>query len=616
MSALPCYLMQTTSLPDFVTSEIDKLMRTFLWGGTTGNKKMHMISWEKVCLPKEQGGLGLRNTKTINQAFLAKLGWLILQDKESLWIEVMKKKYLKQKDFLSVEAKSSDSYTWKSILKGRNLVKQGIGKNVNNGLSTKFWLEEWLPCGMLINKATRIISEDEAEMNVADYFETNRGWNIERISEALDCDVIDMIMVKWLEKEGNTEDDIFWKAAADGYFTVKSAYSLHNSATSKQEDEWNKIWNLQCPEKIKLFIWKIFHNSLPTLECLAQRNLLTNTVCQRCSIREETTLHALRDCDSSKSIWLNFNQNLLPDNFFSSTLKGWLFSNIEMKKAISGIPWRILFVTAAWYVWYWRNCSLHEQDFTWPGNAQKQIWAKAKQMVDVLDNFCNRLQYAAEIKWEKPPLHAVKINVDGSVSKDTGMAFAGGVIRDNNGEWITGFNYRVGTCNITTAELWGIYQGIILCWNKGYREVELESDSTVAIKKINTAHNQFDTDGSLVGAIQGILQRNWNCKIRHIYREANQCADWMASIQHNVHAGLQVFEDPPHGLRPFLLADTLGVIKISLSLPPSEHIGIVEIAFLSFTVIHCSIEPNFHSPFSLLINSATLLGIGLLTSPG
>ncbi|XVF35312.1 hypothetical protein REPUB_Repub18cG0134800 [Reevesia pubescens] len=379
-------------------------------------------------------------------------------------------------------------------------------------------------------------------------------------------------MVHWLEKDGSTEDDLFWKAATDGIFSVHSAYSLQCPVISEQGGAWNKIWTLQCPDKIRLFLWKILHNSLPTLECLAKRNILTNIVCHRCGVEVETTLHALRDCESSKSIWLSFNQILLPDDFFTLPLKGWISSNIEVKRTISGIPWRILFASAAWFLWYWRNCSLHEPDFTWPGNAQNQIWIKAKQMVDVLENFCNRLHYAAEIKWEKPSLQVVKINVDGSVSSDNGMAFAGGVIRDNNGEWITGFKYRVGICDITTAELWGIYQGINLCWNKGYREVELESDSTLAIKKINTVHNRFDTDGNLVGAIQRFLQRNWSCKIRHIYREANQCADWMASFQNNTqaglqhiaHAGLQVFEDPPQGLCPLLLADTLGVFKLRL----------------------------------------------------
>ncbi|XVE98543.1 hypothetical protein REPUB_Repub03eG0114900 [Reevesia pubescens] len=126
-------------------------------------------------------------------------------------------------------------------------------------------------------------------------------------------------------------------------------------------------------------------------------------------------------------------------------------------------------------------------------------------MVDVLGKFCNKLQYVADIKWEKPILNVVKVNVDGSVFSGSGIRFAGVVIRNSSGDWIIGFNYRVGICNITTIELWGLYQGLILCLNKGYRDVELETDSLLAIKKINTVQNHFDTNESLVGAIQGIL---------------------------------------------------------------------------------------------------------------
>ncbi|EEF31952.1 conserved hypothetical protein [Ricinus communis] len=39
-----------------------------------------------ICLPKKEGSLGLRQDKAINQAFLMKLGWMLISKKEDLWV--------------------------------------------------------------------------------------------------------------------------------------------------------------------------------------------------------------------------------------------------------------------------------------------------------------------------------------------------------------------------------------------------------------------------------------------------------------------------------------------------------------------------------------------------
>lgn len=111
LSALPSYLMQRTYLPNHVVTELEKLMRQFLWGNDSGNKKLHGVPWKKVCLHKEQGGLNIRDVRKANLAFLSKLGWHILFVTDTLWVEVLRSKYLQHHDFLAVSSKSTDSYT-------------------------------------------------------------------------------------------------------------------------------------------------------------------------------------------------------------------------------------------------------------------------------------------------------------------------------------------------------------------------------------------------------------------------------------------------------------------------------------------------------------------------
>lgn len=68
-----------------------------------------------------------------------------------------------ERSLIGTAAKPSESYTWRSILRGREVLESGLGINIRNGKSSNFCLNQWLPCGPLIQHATRTIEETESE---------------------------------------------------------------------------------------------------------------------------------------------------------------------------------------------------------------------------------------------------------------------------------------------------------------------------------------------------------------------------------------------------------------------------------------------------------------------
>lgn len=83
-------------LPKSVIREIDMVCRRFLWGEKEGMRKLHLVSWGKVCLPKANGGLGFRERSKWNKAALGKYLWVIAFEQNSLWLKWVQNVYIKR----------------------------------------------------------------------------------------------------------------------------------------------------------------------------------------------------------------------------------------------------------------------------------------------------------------------------------------------------------------------------------------------------------------------------------------------------------------------------------------------------------------------------------------
>ena len=132
------------------------------------------------------------------------------------------------------------------------------------------------------------------------------------------------------------------------------------------------------------------------------------------------------------------------------------------------------------------------------------------------------------IKWISPPLGWFKLNTDGSLLRNPGLAGGGGIIRNHVGDWVGGFSRAIGVTTSVQAELRALKDGLKLAIDLRILNLEIEMNSLVAIDFFNSISTPNVFLSSIVVDCRSLIERFNLCSLRHIYREANGCADLLA----------------------------------------------------------------------------------------
>ena len=73
LSRIPMHIAAVLPIPISIYNDIERLMRNFLWLGSGLSTKINYVNWNLVCLPKSEGGLGIRKISEVNDACLSSL---------------------------------------------------------------------------------------------------------------------------------------------------------------------------------------------------------------------------------------------------------------------------------------------------------------------------------------------------------------------------------------------------------------------------------------------------------------------------------------------------------------------------------------------------------------
>jgi len=308
---------------------------------------------------------------------------------DSLFAKVFKGRYFRKSNPIENIKSYSPSYGWKSICSARSLVKKGLIKRVGSGASISVWEDPWISAqfprpaksnGSVIDPSLKVSNLIDRRSNF---------WKMDILHEIFDPNDIPLISALHVGAP-NKEDTLGWHFTKSGKYTFKSGY--HTSRIEYIDTNLSFIgpeitllkaysWKVQCPPKLRHFLWQILASCVPVRENLRKRGINCDIGCARCGATEKTINHTLFQCHPARQIWA-LSQiptviGIFPSDSIYENLDH-LFWRVQSAVDSFSYPWII------WYIWKARNAKLFDNvdkdplDILSLAEKEAQSWKSAQ----------------------------------------------------------------------------------------------------------------------------------------------------------------------------------------------------------------------------------------------
>ncbi|WMV13941.1 hypothetical protein MTR67_007326 [Solanum verrucosum] len=424
LQSMPIYLMSAMNPPKGVINQIQKIMAKFFWGKVGSLKGKHWVAWDDLCLPKAEGGIGLRSLHTVADSLFAKLWWNFRTSSDSLWSHYMWNKYCKKQHPVIAQG-TGISHVWRKMIQIREEVEHNIWWQVKAG-EASFWFDNWTKQGALYYLEEQNHGEEEIEVK---QFIQERRWNKGKLNQYVSEEMVQYItenISPVLIETG--KDKAWWMGSTTGNFTVKSAWDLLRHRRDEREI-LKFIWNKGIPFRINFFLWRAPSKVMEIYKVIPA--LITWTLWKRRNSRKHG-------------------------------------GDISLQNMISQVLQNVQFILKKKFPWI---------------EMRGQNW---EEMIRRLGANKSRL-YHCIVRWDAPHEDVIKCNTDGASKGNPGISAYGYCLRNSNGDLIHAAAENIGITTNVEAEMRAILEAIRYCVNKKMRKIILESDSLLMIKIINEA---------------------------------------------------------------------------------------------------------------------------------
>lgn len=347
--------------------------------------------------------------------------------------------------------------------------------------------------------------------------------------------------------------------------------------THQSNSVFAAIWQKYIPSRVSFFLCRLLKGYLATDDslCLKGFHMVSHCICGQ---ESESIDHLFLKCQKVQPIWRYFHQMMGVIQFSYRSplalLNRWRRRFRSPHHIGFLLPCHVL-----WQVWKGRNGFRFDSKVFNANAIIHQVLielnltslafgfkhSQASNTSD-LHNIMNLRIHPPQVRpprvisWLCPPAGVIKLNVDGCRKGTSGMSAAGGIFRDHRGQVMAAFDCFLGSVPIIYAELWALCEGLRFANDLGYCALEVESDSTTVVPWILSSSSGCWDYIYMVARARQILKSN-PIILRHVLREANSAADFMAnwSCRHQSSRLFQSHDVLPDGLQGIISLDAMQV---------------------------------------------------------
>ncbi|XP_057786281.1 uncharacterized protein LOC131003750 [Salvia miltiorrhiza] len=409
--------------------DLDRACRSFIWTGSTMKKPSFSVSWIRARALKEQGGIGVKSFSDINNSFMFRLGWYIL-NMNSFGYRLLRQKYLTQTmDWASQWASSS---IWTGVRKTIREIVSDTFCTIGNGDTIYFWRDNWLGYRLIDRLHIPEFMTPYFSQKISDFYFNNKWHLTYSFIQSFPRIALDIISTPI----PGLADDRSWIHSGFGNITAASAFA-HIRPQFPKVDWGSWIWAPFIPARRSLFVWRTIVGKLPTFDMNRLLGFQGPNRCPLCSAAEETMDHVLLNCSFSASIWADVFRWFLIEQTLPLDVGSMIRFSIHQKNSKQvGNLWKVGVVSLLWSLWSHRNNIIHNNLTPSRHLILKQVrvflcedannfvlGTMANSVTDLL--ILKNLSIAGQprkpfsfiyVAWHFPPPSWIKVNTDGSAA--------------------------------------------------------------------------------------------------------------------------------------------------------------------------------------------------------
>jgi hypothetical protein len=344
-------------LPKKVIRAIEQKFNRFLWNGKDEGIARAKVSWSMLCLPKKEGGLGIKKLVEWNRAAMMRHIWSLFMRAGSLWVAWVHAVLLKGRSFWQVSIPQICSWSWRKLLKLRDEARNFLSFSVGTGQNIHLWFDAWHPDGVLYEKyGHRVIYDAHSKLEARlDSVIIDGHWNWRPARS----DQLVNIQSKLSLVPLGEMDMPQWSASKNGMYSCSDTWDAIR-VKHPIVDWWPLVWFHFSIPKQAFIAWLAMRDALSTGRKLLCWGFLGDVKCIFCRFGVEDRDHLFFSCGFSSRIWKHVMELcgvLHPptcwDDVVSLGLKEW------RGKTMKAYICRLVFGSSIYNIWRTRNALRH-----------------------------------------------------------------------------------------------------------------------------------------------------------------------------------------------------------------------------------------------------------------